>query len=329
MVGRQFRIGLNTPIYTIAQVDSATSLQLQFPYGGADASAVTYKIFLCYVTPPPDDFHQLISVWDPNYNWQLMLNVSQGELNSVDAQRANTGQSYLLANYDYSQDSTGTVQAPIQIIGSGDSPSVSDSSSYTGPANAIFTVQITTGGASGTAVFKWEKNAEGFTTGVTTDSGGAAQALQDGVSIYFPTGQTYVVGDTWIIRTSVTNSPGMPRYEIWPQNYSNYCYPFLYEARCQDLNEPGAVLPRFIRGDVVMDLALSMAAKWPGPSVDDPNPYYDLNLADRMEKGALWQIGELERQDDEVFQESVSYAPSMQFAPFADARFIQSHALLI
>ena len=91
------------------------------------------------------------------------------------------------------------------------------------------------------------------------------------------------------------------------------------------MNEPGAVLPRFIRGDVVMDVALSMAAAWPGPSVDEPNPYYDLNLADRISRLTETQIGELEKQDDEVFSTMVSYASSLQFAPYFDARFIQSH----
>ena len=100
MVGSQFRIGTATPIYTITQYDSATQIELQFPWGGT-TQTTGYRIYLCYLTPP-SDFHAFISVWDPNFNWQLRLNIQQEEINSWDAQRANTGQAYLLASYDYS-----------------------------------------------------------------------------------------------------------------------------------------------------------------------------------------------------------------------------------
>lgn len=325
MVGRQFRIGTSTPIYTIAQVDSSTQLQLQLPWGGTTASAAGYSIYLCYVTPPPDDFFNLISVWDPNFNWQLGLNVTQNELNAIDSQRANMGQAYVLANYDYSQNSTGFVSAPVEIIGSGSGPSIAGSASYTGPANALFTVQLTLGGAAGTATYRWNKNNGAFTT-VTTDGGGASQDLSDGVAIFFPVGPTYVLGDTFVIRTSVTNSPGLPRYELWPHNLSNYVYPFLYEARAQDLNEPGAVLPRYIRGDVVVDSALMIAAQWPGPDPDHPNVFFDLNLADRIKQRVEYEIGQLEKQDDSVYEDMVSYASSLPFAPFYDSKFLQNHA---
>jgi len=227
MVGRQFRIGNATPIYTIASYTSATQIDLQFPWGGASVAGSGYQIYLCYLTPATD-FHAFISVYDPNFNWQLRLNVSQQELNNWDAQRANTGQAYVVASYDYSP--------------------------------------------------------------------------------------------------NFGSTPGLPRYEVWPHNLSNYVYPYLYESRAQDLDEPGALLPRFIRGDLVMDMALESAAKWPGPSVDDPNPYYDLNLADRIQKRNEYELGQLERQDDETFENMVAYARNLEFFPWWDARFMQDHA---
>src|SRR6185369_2741932 len=169
LVGQQFRISVSTPIYTISLVNSATSLQLELPYGGGTQSGIGYRISQIYVTPP-NDFRSFISLWDPNYSWQLRLNTQQQELNSWDAQRANTGQAYVVASLDYTTNAVGTIRNPVQVIGSGTAPLIAGSANYTGAANSIYTVIITTGGASGAAVFKWEKNAEGFTAGVTTDS---------------------------------------------------------------------------------------------------------------------------------------------------------------
>lgn len=329
MVGRQFRIPVSTPIYTIAQVNSATELQLEMVYGGPTQSAVTYQIYQCYFTAP-SDFLNFVAVWDPNYNWKLGLNYTQPELDLFDAQRANFGQSYVVASLDYSTQRTGFVSNPTQVVGTGPGPQIAGSATYTGPAAGVYTITITTGGTSGTAVFKWSYNSSTYTTGVTTDSGGGAQDLNNGVQVYFPLGETYVVGDTWTIVTSVVNSNALPRYEIWPHNTAQYVYPFLYIARAQDLDQPGAQLPYTIRGDLVMDMALHSASLWPGPSVDEPNPYFDRGLASDILKRCEFELGELERNDDELFSNMVSYAQQMQFAPWLNmlnASFLQQHAL--
>jgi len=323
MVGRQFRVSVSTPIYTISLVNSATSLQLELPYGGQTTAGIGYQIYQAYVTPP-NDFRSFISLWDPNYSWQLRLNTQQQELNSWDAQRANTGQAYVVASLDYTTNAVGTIRNPVQVIGSGAAPLIAGSANYTGAANSIFTVIITSGGASGTAVFEWEKDAGGFTTGVLTDPG--ALDLSDGVQIFFPAG-TYVVGDTFVIQAFVVNTVGVPRFELWPHNLSNYVYPYLYEAVCQDIDELGAVIPRYIHQDVLLDMALAMAARWPGPSVDAPNPYYDLNLSDRIERKCEMMIGELEKVDDNTYESMVGYAQNMEFAPWFDSRFLQNHGI--
>lgn len=325
MVGRQFRIGNSTPIYTIASYVSATQINLDNPWGATTQSGVAYSIYQCYFTPP-NDFFSFISIYDPLNNWQLVLNISQEELNSWDAQRANTGQAYLAANFDYTQSTVGSFSGPTQIVGTGAAPVLGGNATYTGAANAIFTIVITTGGNAGTAIYEWQKNSAGYTTNVATNNTGAPQSLQDGVTVVFPTGVSFTSGDTFIIQAFVVNSPGLPRYELWPHNQANYCYPFLYEARATDLNDPGAVLPRYIRGDLVMDMALTSAASWPGPSVDAPNPYYDLNLYDRLLKKCEYELGQLERQDEEVYQQMVSYATNLTFNPWFDAAFLQSHA---
>ena len=231
LVGRQFRIGRGTPIYTISAVASATSLTLDAPFGSKTAVNTTYQIYQCYFTPP-EDFHSFLSVWDPANSWQLHLNVTQPELNSMDAQRSNMGQVYCVVALNYS---------PV--------------------------------------------------TGTT---------------------------------------PGLPRYELWPHPTSEYCYPFMYEGRAADLQDPGAALPRYIRGDVLMELALADAARWPRPSTDKPNPYYNLRLAEMHQIRAERMLLQLELQDDNTYEYDLTYqsVTGMPFAaPYGDSAWVQSHAL--
>ena len=155
MVGRQFRIGLAAPVYTIAQFVSATQIELDQVWGSDSASGAAYSIYQCFFTVP-SDFHQFTTLWDPSFNWQLFLNVNQSEINIWDAQRASVGNSYCVSFRDYSSSQVGVVEQPIQVDGSGPDPI--SGGTYVGPSNAIFTVEITTGGASGTAVFRWKKN---------------------------------------------------------------------------------------------------------------------------------------------------------------------------
>lgn len=100
MVGRQFRTSLTAPIYTILAVDTATSLTLDENWGDSTASGSAYEIYQAYVTAPAD-FLSFLSVWDPTWNWQLYLSVTQEELNWVDAQRSYRGTTYVVADLDY------------------------------------------------------------------------------------------------------------------------------------------------------------------------------------------------------------------------------------
>lgn len=229
LVGQQFRIGVNNPIYTIIEVVDDTHLQLDSVWGLASIAGVNYNVYQVYVTPP-EDFYKFLTVWDPNLNWQLQLNVQQQELNSWDAQRSNVGQAYCVAAFDYN--------------------------------NLI--------------------------------------------------------------------SPPVPRYEVWPHQTSQYVYPFLYRAQVTDLNDPNATLPRYIRGDVILEGALAQCAEWPG-TAEKPNPYFNLNLADRLRGRFDKMVAELERQDDEIFESDVQYAiANLPFAPYPlDAKWIQQHSIVL
>lgn len=328
MVGRQFRVGLNAPIYTIASFTSATSIELDSPWGSDTATGQTYQIYQCFFTPP-DDFHQFITLYDPSFNWRLFLDVQQDELNIMDAQRGNVGNAYVVSFRDYTKSQVGIVGTPTQIVGSGPDPV--SGGVFTAPANSIFTVTVTTGGAAGTAVYKWSKNDRSYTTGVVSDVNGSAQDLQDGVVVSFPTGQTFILNDTWVISATAIASAGLPRYELYPHQQSSHVYGFLYESIAADLNEPNAVLPRYIRGDILVDMAMEEVSSWPGPSPDKPNIYFSMNNAARYQKKNERQLLALEVNDDELYMQDLTFAYPMMNWTYAtvlgDSSYLQRHAI--
>jgi hypothetical protein len=328
MVGQQFRVGLVAPIYTIATYDSPTQIELDSPFGGITQATVGYSIYQCFF-PVPQDFNQFICLWDPAFNFQLVQDVQQSEINMMDAQRANTGNSYVVSFRGYTASQVGVVSNPVQITGTGAIPT--SSGTFTAPINALYTIQITTLGQSGTAVFQWSKNNGVYTTGVVTDPGAAAQSIMDGITVAFPLGVTYNNGDQFIIQGTAISNPGVPLVELWPHQQSNHVFPFLYEARATDLQDFNAVLPRYIRGDVLVGLAMEEVAMWPGPSSDRPNIYFNLNNAEMYRRDNEKQVQLLEVADDNRWEQDLSYSyPQMAWAmcfPLGDSRFLQSHAI--
>lgn len=222
----QFRVGMGTPVYTIATVTDATHLELDLAWGPASNSGLSYSIYRMYYTPP-SDFLSFISVWDTQQAYQLKRNVSQADLNQWDPQRANIGQPYVVAALDYN----------------------------------------------------------------STD----------------------------------VNTPPLPRYEIWPGMQSAYVLSHLYISRATDISDSDGYLPRYIRGDVILEMALAECARWPGPDLQNPNPYFSLGIAEMHDGRADRMIMELERQDNEIYEANVQYYTSMPYAPFMDSTWQQSH----
>ncbi len=124
------------------------------------------------------------------------------------------------------------------------------------------------------------------------------------------------------------STPPLPRYEVWPRPNTQMVLSYLYETRATDLEDSGASLPRHVRGDLLLEMALAECAKWPGPSKEQPSPYFNLGLADRHERRAGGMIQEMQRQDEEVAMQNVRYQ-SMISMPMAalGADWNQSHAI--
>jgi len=331
MITRQFRSGNPNPIYTITQVNSSESLELDSPWGGQSSRfPEPYEIYRCYFTPP-HDFQSLMNVWDPRMNWRLWMHIQQEELNTWDAQRANRGQAYVVAQLDYTRDYVGTISPVHQVRGAGSRPIRTDGSIYTGPTPAVFSIEIVLGGFVGTAgvaEYMWGKNGPAVNGPIEVDS--SPQYLQDGVAIFWPEDGAFSFGDVFTINASPISVPGLPRYEIWPHIVGPYIYPFFYIARAADLSDINAVLPRYIRGDCLLELALAEAARWPGPAADRPNPYFNMQLAAMHQARAEKMLLELERQDDETYEQDVTFKQTLGFpmaTPFGDASWLQSQAV--
>lgn len=127
----------------------------------------------------------------------------------------------------------------------------------------------------------------------------------------------------------VFNSPPLARYEFWPHQQSQLVLPYHYVSRPPDLTDPGATLPRMIRGDVLLEGALADCARWPGPSDDQRNVYFNLALAMQHEAKFDSMVNELVRTDDEIMENDVTYmslsAANIPAVAWGDSRWLQSH----
>lgn len=94
-VGRQFKAGAGSPVYTIATYVSPTSVTLDRVWGGTTQATATFFIFDGYLTAPAD-FKRFIVVVDPKTGYRLRHWVSQDELLRVDPQRNFFGTPYAL-----------------------------------------------------------------------------------------------------------------------------------------------------------------------------------------------------------------------------------------
>jgi hypothetical protein len=90
-VGRQFKVGLGSPIYTISTVNTvAQTLVIDRAYGGSTVVNGTYHIVDAFATAPTD-FLRFIAVIDPLQGFRLRHWITQDELMSIDPQRNSFG----------------------------------------------------------------------------------------------------------------------------------------------------------------------------------------------------------------------------------------------
>ena len=328
MVGSQIRIGgLLFPYYTIVGWLDAAHIVIDQPWAGNDVVAQPYQILQIYY-PVPADFGYWVVVVSIKDGYRLWTNVTETDLGLLDPQRTNQGQTYGIAFYDFSPSFGGIIGPVIPVAATGAAPISTTSTGYSYVANATYIIQVVTGGTTGTATFKWMRAGQTAfqPTVATADS---AQDLSDGVQIYWPDSQTYVANDLFIINAQSLVSSGVPRYELWPApTYSGYLYPFIYIAKEYDLTAQAPQLPPFVanRGEVLLEMALAKAATFPGTE-ENPNPYFSLALSQMHDRRATELIWDMERNDQEVAIEAITYQTYEFYpAPWVDGNWQQSHA---
>lgn len=123
---------------------------------------------------------------------------------------------------------------------------------------------------------------------------------------------------------------GLPRYELWPHQRSAAVYPIVYESRPTEPWDTGAAVPTLLPSDILLERALMYCALWPGPSVDNPNPYFSGNrkggIADMHRQEYERRIAVLEKQDNEHMQQSIWYQQDQnRRTPVVSGAWMQSH----
>lgn len=319
MVGLQLRAGNTTPIRTIVTYEDSTHVTLDKPWLSASVTNTSFEVYRAYITVP-DNFKKFISVIDPQQPRVIGTSATAADIDRVDPQRTRSGLPEHLCFLDYSPDAFGRVDAVLQAIGAGNAPTAGGA--YSGPNDALFIVQVALGGAPGTATFVWKKDSGAFSSAVTTSA--SPTALRDDVTIAFPA-LNYTLGDVFVIRCTASTAPGLPRYEVWPHVKQRYVLPFLMLTVPSDLTEPNAAIPRYLRGDILLELALAEAAKWPGEE-GRPNPYYRLSVSESHRVRAESMLATLDRNDENIYLKSLQYDGANAGAYMMDDAYLQSHA---
>lgn len=340
MIGRQFRFGIYTPIYTITAVDSATSLVLDQPWIGGSQINQSYLLYQAYYSTPAD-FREWLTLKDPQNNFKLHTNIMQPQLDFWDPQRSQNQTPRCVAFLDYGggqNGSQGDVGVIMQAAGSGPKPIATTTFGYNYPAPATYVVTISTGGQPGDSslAFTWFRITNGTATAVSNPQvviDNDPINLSDGVQVYFPTNTLpYVAGNVFVVncQQDAVQPQTSPRYEMWPHPMTQlYYYPFLYVSKIPAFDETNPQLPPFVRRDVILELALEKCAMYPGVSVDAPNPYFSLALATRHRVTYERMAMDLEIKDDAtairdfVYQDQTPWAPM----PFMDGSWLRDHAI--
>ena len=228
-VGRQVRIGLVTPVYSIVSVDLTNDTAvLDDVWGPPAVTAAQSTILDAYVTMPRE-FNRFLGVIDPVNNWQLHWHITEAQLNRWDPQRTSTTTPWALVSRGYSQ---------------------------------------------------------------------------------------------------LEATRGQPQYELWPYTTAVNCFPYVAMRQPKVLGDLDELEGPFqFRPDILELFCLAEAARWPGPSFDNKNVYFNLANSASMKKEAEEELWILEQRDDEIFptlKESVSWQ-NLPWAPFGDAAFQQNH----
>lgn len=137
-------------------------------------------------------------------------------------------------------------------------------------------------------------------------------------------------GTPWAVvnRRIATTTANLDRiqYELWPYTQSAKRYPYYYIRRPEELSDSDTFTgPLRNRTDIIMKAALGEAASWPGNG-EVKNPYFNLQLAMKIEKEVVGMIEDLACRDEDVYLTWIDYSGinRIPYAPI-DSKFMQNH----
>jgi hypothetical protein len=115
MVGRQFRVGYNAPIYTIIAVPNATTLTLNFPWGW---NSGTYGYFICqYYYNIGGNIKYVYEMKNLLLGYRMWTNLNQRTLDSTDPWRSQQFSPYGIAPLPMDQAGNYMIEMyPVPII---------------------------------------------------------------------------------------------------------------------------------------------------------------------------------------------------------------------
>ena len=115
LIGRQFRVGYNTPIYTITAVSSATSLTINLPWGWSTGS---FGYFVAqYYYPLSGDIRYIYECLNLLLGYRMWTNLNVRTLDSTDPWRSQQFSPYGLAQSPADQSGNYVVEMyPVPII---------------------------------------------------------------------------------------------------------------------------------------------------------------------------------------------------------------------
>lgn len=126
---------------------------------------------------------------------------------------------------------------------------------------------------------------------------------EDQLNLLDPTRQTSDTGPRVLGTASpspVTATLDRMRYEYWPRPTANRSYPYYYFKQAADLADSFTFSGSLAEADdVLIKGALAECARWPG-TADNPNPYFNLGLGDRLEKDFEASVQSVSLRDDDM-----------------------------
>jgi hypothetical protein len=138
--------------------------------------------------------------------------------------------------------------------------------------------------------------------------------------------QRTTFGTPYLLADRIFNSAStpMPTYECWPYTTTAKTLYYLYMKRAADLVADDDIPIWPLRSDVIVQGALSDAARWPG-TAKEPNPYFTRpDMWKSYEMAFEDMMIELERRDQEVYMDGLRYPHFDNYASMG-ANWMQNH----